>query len=73
LRFLRLRSRLRSPVQALEEVKSYLGHSSIRVTSDRYRHLFPKARETMRDGLDRAFTDAQTHGSCAFFADSTLQ
>ncbi len=28
----------------LEEVKNYLGHSSIRVTSDRYGHLFPEAR-----------------------------
>ena len=27
----------------LEEVKTYLGHSSIRVTSDRYGHLFPGA------------------------------
>ena len=31
----------------MEEVKDYLGHSSIRVTSDRYGHLFPGAR---RDG-----------------------
>jgi integrase len=28
----------------MEEVKIYLGHSSIRVTSDRYAHLFPQAR-----------------------------
>ena len=27
----------------MEEVKAYLGHSSIRVTSDRYGHLFPRA------------------------------
>ncbi|MGH2720578.1 MAG: tyrosine-type recombinase/integrase, partial [Actinomycetota bacterium] len=39
----------------LEEVKQYLGHSSIRVTSDRYGHLFPTGREAMRDGLDRSF------------------
>ncbi len=39
----------------LEEVKQYLGHSSIRVTSDRYGHLFPTGREAMRDGLERSF------------------
>jgi len=41
----------------MEEVKEYLGHSSIRVTSDRYGHLFPKAREDLRDGLDRLFSE----------------
>jgi hypothetical protein len=38
----------------LEEVKTYLGHSSIRVTSDRYGHLFPEAQpqhRNQRDGL----------------------
>jgi integrase len=39
----------------LEEVKDYLGHSSIRVTSDRYGHLFPKARAEMADGLEATF------------------
>ena len=28
----------------MEEVKTYLGHSTIRVTSDRDGHLFPEAR-----------------------------
>jgi len=36
----------------MEEVKDHLGHSSIRVTSDRYGHLFPKARQAVADGLD---------------------
>ncbi|MDP9336942.1 MAG: hypothetical protein M3Q30_27015 [Actinomycetota bacterium] len=36
----------------LEEVKTYLGRSSIRVTSDRYGHLFPEARAAIADALD---------------------
>jgi integrase len=40
----------------LQEVKTYLGHSSIRVTSDRYGHLFPTAAEAMRERLDKAFS-----------------
>ena len=39
----------------LEEVKDHLGHSSIRVTSDRYGHLFPKARAELADSLDATF------------------
>jgi integrase len=39
----------------LEEVKDYLGHSSIRVTSDRYGHLFPRARVALRDSLESTF------------------
>ncbi len=42
----------------LEEVKEYLGHSSIRVTSDRYGHLFPKARAELADALDATFQNA---------------
>ena len=42
----------------LEEVKTYLGHSSIRVTSDRYGHLFPEARASLADALDATFTDS---------------
>ncbi|MGH9269138.1 MAG: hypothetical protein ACRD0D_13315, partial [Acidimicrobiales bacterium] len=47
----------------LEEIKDHLGHSSIRVTSDRYGHLFPEAREAVRDSLDRAFREARMRGS----------
>jgi integrase len=42
----------------LEEVKDYLGHSSIRVTSDRYGHLFPKAKAELADSLDATFQAA---------------
>ena len=42
----------------MEEVKDHLGHSSIRVTSDRYGHLFPKARQAVADGLDETFRRA---------------
>jgi integrase len=42
----------------MEEVKEHLGHSSIRVTSDRYGHLFPKARQEIADSLERVFQEA---------------
>ena len=42
----------------LEEVKTYLGHSSIRVTSDRYVHLFPEARAAIADALDATYRSA---------------
>jgi hypothetical protein len=42
----------------MEEVKEYLGHSSIRVTSDRYGHLFPKARQALAEGLENTFREA---------------
>jgi len=41
----------------IEEVKDHLGHSSIRVTSDRYGHLFPKARQSLAEGLDVTFRE----------------
>ena len=47
----------------IEEVKDYLGHSSIRVTSDRYGHLFPKARAALRDSLDATFQWSMTKDS----------
>jgi hypothetical protein len=42
----------------MEEVKDHLGHSSIRVTSDRYGHLFPRARLEMADQLDETYQRA---------------
>ena len=42
----------------LEEIKAHLGHSTIRVTSDRYGHLFPAAREALAASLDEAFQRA---------------
>lgn len=47
----------------MEEVKDYLGHSTIRVTSDRYGHLFPKARRELADGLDAIFVAASAEGA----------
>jgi integrase len=42
----------------MEEVKDHLGHSSIRVTSDRYGHLFPNARQALAQSLDETFRRA---------------
>ena len=42
----------------MEEVKAHLGHSSIRVTSDRYGHLFPSARQGLAESLEATFQDA---------------
>jgi integrase len=42
----------------MEEVKTHLGHSSIRVTSDRYGHLFPQARRELADSLDETYRRA---------------
>jgi integrase len=41
----------------MEEVKDYLGHSSIRVTSDRYGHIFPKARADLADALENTYRE----------------
>jgi integrase len=46
----------------MEEVKDHLGHSSIRVTSDRYGHLFPRARQELADGLDETYRNAASTG-----------
>jgi hypothetical protein len=37
------------------QVKEHLGHQSIRVTSDRYGHLFPSATNALADALDATF------------------
>jgi integrase len=39
----------------MEEIKDHLGHSSIRVTSDRYGHLFPSAKAALADSLEATF------------------
>jgi hypothetical protein len=44
--------------RSLHEVKDHLGHSSIRVTSDRYGHLYPEARAALADALDAVYRDA---------------
>lgn len=42
----------------MEEVKDHLDHSSIRVTSDSYGHLFPSARKALADSLEATFQQA---------------
>ena len=37
-----------------------LGHSTIRLTLDRYGHLLPRLDERLRDGLDDLFRTAQS-------------
>lgn len=38
-----------------KEIQERLGHSTIRITFDRYGHLFPSLDERLKDGLDRVF------------------
>lgn len=38
-----------------KEIQERLGHSTIRITFDRYGHLFPSLDERLKDGLDAAF------------------
>lgn len=42
----------------MEEVKDHLGHGSIRVTSDRYGHLFPSARAALAESLEVTYSEA---------------
>ena len=42
----------------LQEVKEHLGDASIRTTSDRYGHVFPEARDRLRDRLDVTFAES---------------
>jgi integrase len=44
-----------------KEIQERLGHSTIRMTFDRYGHLFPSLDERLREGLDAAFEAAQNH------------
>ncbi|MGH9045338.1 MAG: tyrosine-type recombinase/integrase [Acidimicrobiales bacterium] len=53
----------------MEEVKDHLGHSSIRVTSDRYGHLFPAARRALADSLDETFQRASETAFASAHAD----
>jgi len=39
-------------------IQERLGHSSIRLTLDRYGHLFPSLDETMQEGLERVLLEA---------------
>jgi integrase len=42
-----------------KEIQERLGHSTIRLTFDRYGHLFPGLDERLRDGLEVGFRAAQ--------------
>jgi hypothetical protein len=42
-----------------KEIQERLGHSTIRVTFDRYGHLFPTLDERLRDGLEQTYRDAE--------------
>ena len=44
----------------MEEVKDHLGHGSIRVTSDRYGHLFPSARAALAESLEATFLESSS-------------
>lgn len=39
-----------------------MGHSTIRLTFDRYGHLFPSLDSRLREGLERTFRDADPSG-----------
>lgn len=42
-----------------KEIQERMGHSTIRITFDRYGHLFPSLDERLRDGLDELYVAAK--------------
>lgn len=46
-----------------KEIQERLGHSTIRLTFDRYGHLFPTLDSRLRDGLEAAFREADDGGA----------
>jgi hypothetical protein len=38
-----------------KEIQEHLGHSTIRLTFDRYGHLFPHLSERLTDGLEASY------------------
>jgi len=42
-----------------KEIQNRLGHSTIRVTFDRYGHLFPSLDERLRDGLEKMYREGK--------------
>ena len=38
-----------------KEIQERLGHSTIRLTFDRYGHLFPSLDDRLREGLEAAY------------------
>jgi integrase len=45
-----------------KEIQERMGHSTIRLTFDRYGHLFPSLDSRLREGLERTFRDADPSG-----------
>jgi integrase len=43
-----------------KEIADHLGHSTVRLSLDRYGHLFPQLTERLRQGLDAAYRDGKT-------------
>ena len=41
-----------------KEIQERLGHSTIRITFDRYGHLFPSLDERLKDGLDEVYASS---------------
>ena len=55
-----------SQTEQLREIQERLGHSTIRLTFDRYGHLLPTLDERLRDGLDATWRAAhayEAHGA----------
>jgi integrase len=46
-----------------KEIQEHLGHSTIRVTFDRYGHLLPNLAERLTEGLDQTFSRAVADSS----------
>jgi integrase len=46
-----------------KEIQEQLGHSTIRITLDRYGHLFPSLHERLSDGLNEVFKRARASSS----------
>jgi hypothetical protein len=44
-------------------IQERLGHSTIRLTFDRYGHLFPSLDEQLVDGLDEVFSSSRSDGA----------
>ncbi len=42
----------------VKQVQQMLGHSSATVTLDTYSHIFPSLSDQLREGLERAFSEA---------------
>ncbi len=53
---------------SMEQVKRHLGHSTIRVTSDRYGHLFEGHDEALLERLDERFREGRVSPSCRVVA-----